>query len=122
MKRLFLTSSLGGYTRTVEGEEVAEKIVKCDNSNGFIDRLKEAVPSAKNFVFVASNPEGYEKTDMYANIIVQALNLDGFGIENLTILDHRFNGDKNQVIINSDILFLAGGNVASQNKYFEELG
>lgn len=122
MKALFLTSSLGGYTRTIKGEEVVEKIVKCDNSNGFIDRLKIVKPVAKTFIFIASDPDGYVNTDKYANNIVKALNLDGFNIKNLIVIDHRFEGDISKTIKKADIVFLSGGNVPSQNKYFKEIG
>lgn len=121
MKRIFLTSSLGGYTRTINGNEVVEKIVKCDNSNHFIDRLKLVVPKINTFVFVASNPDGAEKTDKYSSNIVKALNLDDFEIENLIVIDHRFAGDIAKTILSADVVFLAGGNVPKQNKYFKEI-
>lgn len=121
MKTIFLTSSLGGYTKTIEGNEVVKKIIKCDNSNHFIDRLKTVVPKIKSFVFVASNPDGANKTDEYANVIVKALNLDNFEIENLIVIDHRFNDDIKKAIISADIVFLAGGNVPTQNNYFKEI-
>lgn len=122
MKRIFLTSSLGGYTKTIQGNEVVEKIIKCDNTNGFIDRLKQVVPKISTFVFIASNPDGVEKTDKYAYNIVKALNLDDFEIKNLTTIDHRFNGDIEKTILTADVVFLAGGNVPTQNKYFKEIG
>lgn len=121
MKTIFLTSSLGGYTKIIEGNEVVKQVIKCDNSNHFIDRLKTVVPKVKSFVFVASNPDGATKSDDYANIIVKALNLDGFEIENLAIIDHRFNGDIEKTILSADVVFLAGGNVPRQNNYFKEI-
>ena len=121
MKALFLTSSLGGYTKTIKGNEVVKEIIKCDNSNHFIDRLKLISPKINTFVFVASNPDGTLKTDDYANTIVQALNLDDFEINNLIIVDHRFNGDLEKTILSADVVFLAGGNVPTQNDYFKEI-
>jgi len=121
MKALFLTSSLGGYTRTVKGNEVVTEIIKCDNSNGFIDRLKNFAPKIKNFVFIASNPDGSVITDGYANNIVEALNLDDFEIKNLIVIDHRFAEDIEKTILSADVVFLAGGNVPTQNKYFHEI-
>ena len=121
-KTVFLTSSLGGYTKKVKGNEVVKEIIKCDNSNHFIDRLKMAVPKIKTFVFVASNPDGFEKTDEYANTIVQALNLDDFGIKKLIVIDHRFSDNIEETILSADVVFLAGGNVPTQNEYFKEIG
>lgn len=115
---LFLTSSLDCYRKTESGKE----ITKCNNSNHFIDRLKAYKEITPTFVFVASNPDGAGKTDDYSNTVVQALNMDGFGIENLIIIDHRFKGDIEKTILSADIIFLAGGHVPTQNKYFEEIG
>ena len=121
MKAIFLTSSLGGYSKTLKGNKVITEIKKCDNSNHFIDKLKELFPKIKTLVFVASNPDGYAKTDEYANITFKALNLDGFEIKQLIIIDHRFNGDIRNTILSCDVVFLAGGNVPTQNEYFKEI-
>lgn len=121
MKALFLTSSLGGYVKTIKNNEVIKEITKCNNSNQFVDRLKAAAPQIKTFAFVASNPDGAAKTDEYAQNTVKSLNMDGFGIENLIIIDHRFNGDIAQAINSADVVFLAGGNVPMQNNYFKEI-
>lgn len=48
--------------------------------------------------------------------------MDGFGIENVKVVDHRFAGDIKQTILNADCVFLMGGNVPTQNKYFKEIG
>jgi len=121
MKALFLTSSLGGYTKTIEGNEVVENLTKCDNSNHFIDRLKKYVININSFVFIASNPDGTNKTDKYSKNIVTSLNLDGFDIKNPVVVDHRFKGDIEKTILGADVLFLAGGSVPTQNKYFKEI-
>lgn len=121
MRRIFLTSSLGGYRKVVKGDKTIKEIIKCDNSNNFIDRLKDVVPRIKSFVFIASNPDNPKKTDEYSNTIVKALNLDGFGIEDVYIIDHRTMGNIPKIINSSDMVFLAGGNVPIQNKYFNEI-
>jgi len=121
MKAIFLTSSLGGYKKIKKGDRVVKEIIKCDNSNSFIDRLKFVSPKINTFVFVASNPNGFGKTDEYANIIINALNLDGFEIKNLKIIDNRFDGDLEKTILSADAVFLAGGNVPTQNNYFKEI-
>ena len=121
MKTIFLTSMIGGYIKTIKDNEVVREIVKCDNSNHFIDRLKFASPKINTLVFIASDPDGASKTDEYADVFVKALNLDDFGIEKLIIIDHRFDGDVEQAILSADVVVLAGGNVPTQNKYFKEI-
>lgn len=121
MKALFLTSSLGGYVKTIKNNEEVKIIKNCDNSNHFIDRLKAVAPQIKTLVFVASNPNATTKTDAYAQNTTKSLNMDGFGIENLIIIDHRFSGNIAQAINSADAVFLAGGNVPMQNNYFKEI-
>ncbi len=121
MKMLFLTSSLGGYQKILKNGIMVKEIIKCDNSSHFIDKLKEVLPKINKMVFVASNPDGASKTDEYSNVIKQALNLDDFEIKELAVIDHRFAGNIEETILSADLLFLAGGHVPTQNKYFEEI-
>lgn len=117
MKTIFLTSFVGGYRKTPNGKEV----IKIDNSNHFIDRLKATKDKWKTFVMVCSNPDVYEKTDEYTKIFTEAFNLDGFGIENVYIIDHRFTGDIEKTILSADVVFLTGGHTPTQNKYLKEI-
>ena len=41
--------------------------------------------------------------------------------KNLIIIDHRFNGNIEETILSADAVFLSGGNVPLQNKYFKEI-
>lgn len=116
-KTLFLTSFVGGYRKTLNGKEVVE----INNSNHFIDRLKATKDKWKTFVFVCSNPDNFEKTDEFANIFSSAFNLDGFDIENVIVLDHRFVGDIEKTILSADVVFLTGGHTPTQNKYLKEI-
>lgn len=118
MKAIFLTSAIGGYSKTESGK-IASNL---NNSNYFVDRLKKYCKKIKNIVFVASNPDGYERTDEWFNIFTKAFNIDGFDIENVAILDHRFNGNVEEVVLNSDVVFLTGGHTPTQNKYLFEIG
>ncbi|MBQ7798443.1 MAG: Type 1 glutamine amidotransferase-like domain-containing protein [Clostridia bacterium] len=115
---LFLTSSLDCYRKTENGKEAT----KCNNLNHFVDRLKSYKQKIRNFVFIPGYPDGASKTDEYSNIIIQALNFDGFGIENLVIIDHRFDGNIEKTILSADCVFLGGGHVPTQNAYFKEIG
>ena len=121
MKTLFLTSQVGGYKKTIKGNEVVIETIKCDNSNHFIDRLKAATPKINTMVFVASDPDNSKKCDMYAYSLFNSLNLDDFNIKNIIIIDHRFNGNIEETILSADAVFLSGGNVPLQNKYFKEI-
>ena len=121
MKTIFLTSHLGNYVKVIDNGEETRVATRCDNSNHFVDRLKLATPTIKNLVMIASNPDGFDKTNEFSKLMIESLNLDGFNVENLVVIDHRFNGDIERTILDADIVFLAGGNVPTQNKYFNEI-
>ena len=121
MKAIFLTSNLGSYKIDVKNGQPFTQVIKCNNSNHFIDRLKAVSTKYDNLVFIASNPDKTNKTDEYASIIFNSLNLDDFKIKNLTIIDHRFSENIEQTFLSADLLFLAGGNVPTQNNYFKEI-
>jgi dipeptidase E len=72
-------------------------------------------------VFFASSPDEYEINDSYAKNTQASFNFDGFGIENLVIIDHRFKGDLEKVVMSADVLFLAGGYVPAENAFFKEI-
>ena len=57
--RVFLTSDMQMSIKK-NGERIACKI---NNANAIVDQLKLLVKKFDKFVFVASNPDGYEKTD-----------------------------------------------------------
>ena len=118
MKALFLTSNLGCYINTNEGK----KVVNCDNTNYFIDRLRVYAKRIPTLVFIASDPDNYVKTDEYVNVLVKSLNLDSFCIQKVYVIDHRFDGNLADVINNAQVVFLAGGHILTQNKYFKEIG
>lgn len=63
MKVLFLTSSLGGYIKIAQDEKIVKEIVKCNNSNHFIDRLKTYSQKLTSFVCISSDPDGADITD-----------------------------------------------------------
>ena len=118
MKTIFLTSSLGNTIKTKNGR-IAKK---CDNSNFFIDRLKFCAPQIRTMVFFASSPDAYEINDPYSKNTQESFNFDGFGIENLILIDHRFKGDLEKFVMSADALFFAGGHVPTQNAFFKEIG
>lgn len=122
MKVLFLTSSFGCYDKTIIGNEKIKKVKKCDNTNHFIDRLKSYSKKLNNVVFVASNPDDRDKSLEYSRLTIQSLNLDDFEIKNVSIIDHSFDGDIKDAILSADCVFLMGGNVPTQNRYFKEIG
>lgn len=118
MKAIFLISNFCNYHKE-NGVKVANK---CNNSNHFIDELRKVEKTFKSVALIASDPDNFKKSAEYAGLIVDALNLDGFKIENKNIIDHSFDGNIKDTVLASDLVILMGGHVPTQNKYFKEIG
>ena len=118
MKKLFLTSWIGGYDRADENKTP----IKLNNINYFVDRLRLACSDIKIVTYIASNPSDYEKCDEHSSRLIENLKLDGFAPEVLYIVDNRTDFEIKNAINNSDIVFLAGGHVPTQNLFFKRIG
>lgn len=116
---LYLTSTIGGYQK-VDGKAV---ITKMNNENHFVDDLKSELKSIKgiNFCFFCSSPNNFDKTDMYSSAVRQSFELDGFTFKNFYVIDYRFNQNIEDVVNSADIVFLCGGHVSTQNKFFMDI-
>lgn len=117
MKSVYLTSFVGGYKK-VDGNMVATKM---NNANGFVDNLKQDLPTKINFTFFASSPDKIEITEKFANALKQSFELDGFNVEKFNIVHNGFKGDVAETVKNSDVIFLSGGHVGTQNKFFKRI-
>ncbi|MDD2445963.1 MAG: Type 1 glutamine amidotransferase-like domain-containing protein [Clostridia bacterium] len=117
--KVFLTSDLKAVKK-VNGTHVP---IVFDNSNGLYDQLAETYKkfSCENFVFIASNPEVYNKTDIYGNNVFTSFKLSGLKFKNLIVLDNRTKNDAKNIIENACFIFLAGGHVPTQNKFLKEI-
>ena len=118
MKKLFLTSWIGGYDRSDE----LKTPIKLNNTNHFVDRLRLACPEIRVVTYVASTPSDYEKCDEHSQRLMANLKLEGFEPEILYMVDDRTDFDIAEAIMSSDIVFLAGGHVPTQNEFFRKIG
>lgn len=114
---LFLTSDIGA-SQKINEVRVATKL---NNENKFVDNLIPYIKEKENFVFIASSPDSYQITDIYANVTFEAFKLSGIEFEKLIIVDNRTKDNIENIIKNADIVFLAGGNTHVQNKFLSEL-
>ncbi|MBQ3494655.1 MAG: Type 1 glutamine amidotransferase-like domain-containing protein [Clostridia bacterium] len=117
MKHIFLTSDIGAYKK-INGEKV---VCAFNNANGLVDQIKQKISSKEVFVFVASNPSGFEKTDSYANVIFNSFLMSGFNLKKCIVVDDR-NKENLQLLLNSAaIVYLAGGHVPTQNEFIKNI-
>lgn len=114
---LILTSCLDMYSKNETGERIAHNF---GNENGILDLIKKSTPKQQNFVFVASNEYNYEATDVYAKVTFDSFK-QTFPFKNYTILDGRTERDAKKIIKAADLIFLSGGHVPTQNKFFQNI-
>lgn len=108
---LFLTSSF------CDREEVA-----IDPSNGFLDELRACLPSRLRAVFVCSDPDDHDITDLYAASTADCFKREGFFFTRFDVLDGRNDVRAAELICTADLVILSGGHVPTQNRYFTRLG
>lgn len=96
--------------------------------NGFTDDFKSVLKTyikvGMNFAFVASEFENiYEKTDWYCNKFLKMFSDCGITFDSVNVIDGRMTKETAQDMVrNSDVLWLAGGDTPTQFTYFESYG
>lgn len=114
---LILTSCLELYSKNQDDKKIAHNF---GNENGILDLIKELTPKQENFVLVASSESDYDTTDIYANITFDSFRLT-FPFKNYAVLDGRTKHKAKELIESADLIFLCGGHVPTQNKFFKNI-
>ena len=109
---LFLTSSpfVDGADRAV-----------LSNDNGFIDRIREALPPFPRCLFVCSSPDRHDLTCRFGADVFSAFAEAGICFSSYSILDGETAEYAEELVSDSDFLVLAGGHVPTQNDFFREI-
>ena len=115
MKAL-LTSALGGYVK-VNGERLPGAILQ---DNGLADRLHAIWPPNARVLMICSDPAGHEKNDAYTACFRAAFPLNGLSLASIAVCDDR-NPELIERINETDVLFLMGGHVPTQNRFMRQL-
>lgn len=91
--------------------------------------LKEDFKNKKQITFIASSPDDYERNDLYVNgngenIVGMKNHLkEVANLEKINILDARIDSKAGkELILNSEIVYLLGGNPFTQLDYLKENG
>ena len=114
---LFLTSNIGGIKK-----ENGKKIpVEFYSKNQFLLNMKKSLQSNKKFVLIASNPFNFEQNDKFLEMDIEALKLSGLYFDEYLILDNRNKTKIPEVLKDSSLIFLCGGNTYIQNQFFNEI-
>ena len=114
---LFLTSNIGG----IKKENGITSATKFFEENQFLLNLKQSLKNNNKFVLITSNPEDIEKNDNYLKLEIEAFDLSGISFKEYLILDNRTKRNISQILKDSSLIFLSGGNTYTQNKFFKEI-
>lgn len=114
---VILTSSLNLYDKDENGNRIAHEF---SNENGILDLLKKETKKYDNFLFVASDEYNSDLTDIYAGVTIESFALT-LPFKNYDILDYRTKSKAIELIKNADLIYLSGGHLPTQNKFFNDI-
>lgn len=114
---LFLASNIGG----IKKENGIKKPVKFFESNSFLDNLRKYLKNNRRFVLIASDPTNYERNDLFLEMDIEALKLSGIDFNEYVVLDNRNKNNLVNILNESDLVFLCGGNTFVQNRFFNDI-
>lgn len=90
------------------------------NKNNILDNLKKYIKKYDNLLYIASDEYNTDITDLYANVAIESFKKT-LPFKNYNILDIRTEDNIDELIKNADFIFLCGGHVPTQNKFFENI-
>lgn len=90
--------------------------------NGYVARLKAALPKLPHVLFICADPYDHQRTDGFARDFDQAFADAGIPFSGYDILDGRNEKDAAKLIAASDFIILSGGHVPTQNAFFQKTG
>lgn len=115
--RLFLVSNIGGIKKE-NGKKVP---VSFFENNNFLKNMKESINDYNKFVIIASDADNYEQNDYYLKLDMDVSAMSGINFKENVVLDNRNKDDIVNVLKNSSLIFLSGGDTLKQNIFFNEI-
>ena len=92
------------------------------NENGFLERLRAALPGPAAGLFICSDPDRYDFTDRIAEDMRFALTDAGVSFTDYAVLDGRNAEQAPAPVRRAGLIVLAGGHVPTQNAFFRRIG
>ena len=90
-------------------------------ANGFVDALFEFTRPRGGLLFIASDPDQIEGTEEYADRVFRAFANSGYDFPDCAILDSRNTQDTDMLLRDCGVIFLAGGHVPTENRFFRSI-
>lgn len=91
-------------------------------ANGFLDRIRAALPENPKCLFIASSPDDHYATCLYGSHVVIAFATANIPFASYRVLDSWNVEEAADLIMDSDLIILAGGHVPTQNEFFRDIG
>lgn len=91
-------------------------------ANGFVDELRRRFPAPCRAVAVSSDPDNWDRTDLYAAATQTSFQNAGLPFARFTTLDSRNERQAAELVREANLLILCGGHVPTQNRFFHRLG
>ena len=109
---LFITSSpyIDGADRAILNPD-----------NGFLDRLRTALPEHPRALFICSDPDSHDMTCSFAQDTADAFAEAGMAFRHFDVLDGENAHKAYGLIMHSDFIILSGGHVPTQNAFFRKI-
>lgn len=90
--------------------------------NGFLDRLRRALPEYPRCLYICSDPDSPEANDHLGPEMAEAFREAGIPFGEFMVLDRRAQAYAGELVWQSDFIILAGGHVPTQNRFFHRIG
>ena len=114
---IILTS---GPAFSLKKENGTRKALKLENIE-LVEQIKKNVTRYKDLLFVCSDPDAYEKSESYKEIIEKSLSLSGVKFDFSDLLDSRNALFTRSLVKNSDLIVLLGGDPITQMDFFNSI-
>lgn len=109
-----------GPAFSVKKENGGRKAIKLQNIE-LVEQIKKHVNRYKELLFICSDPDDYEKSESYKEIIEKSLSLSGIKFDFSDLLDSRNALFTRSLVKNSDLIILLGGDPITQMDFFNSI-
>lgn len=90
--------------------------------NGFVDELQKALPGPCRALFICSDPDQPSRTYGFAYDMADSFEEVGILFTEVEVLERENQEQCGELIASAGVIFLCGGHVPTQNRFFQEIG
>lgn len=91
-------------------------------ANGFVEELQKALPGTRRALFICSDPDQPRRTYGFAYDMADSFEEAGILFDEVEVLERENQAQCGELVAGADLIFLVGGHVPTQNRFFQELG